>query len=216
MSDRACCIYCGRSLDDPGWTDSREIAQGYHQYCHAGTSQGRHRAEYAALAAAHDAASAEAERLIGSAERTARGAVLLGRGRILREDREMFERQGTRLRLREVELERDVAAARADAAEARIAEQDRLIHDGIYALMGERHAALTRAAAVWEERALAAEAQIAAAREDGARSMAEWSDEPDHDYSFCRRGKGGWLPIPGEQALAAWQAHETEEGRGGD
>ena len=155
----------------------------------------RQQAEYAALAAAHDAAMAEAERRQAAALHLLRdiddSLVALTRG---------YQPTGNAERRNAAYLALCNHVARKAINAAILLGWQR--PEPGYDLAEQLAEALARAEA--------AEAQIAAAREDGARSMAEWSDEPDHDYSFCKRGKGGWLPIPGEQALAAWQAQQTK------
>ena len=130
MSDETCC-YCSDPLTeqyvDPG-TD-------YHAACPPGSPTHRAyntvrilRAQLAALALAHDAAMAEAEREFQRHyDAVVAGALTLS----------------------------DAESARADAAEAALKR-------GVRELQGPRFAALQRAATVWEQRALAAEAQLAA------------------------------------------------------
>ena len=134
------------------------------------------RAQYAALAAAHDAALAEAER----------------------------RENGTICRLIEgydglIDVyitQRDAAVARAESAEA-------ALERGVRELQSERFAALERAASVWERRALAAEAQRAAAREDGARSMATFIAD---DLQWATEGN---VTLHPDRLLAAWQAAQN-------
>ena len=143
MSDRAphTCIYCG--LADGGCY--RDIGtDGFywcHQSCREGINPNRATAEYAALAAAHDASITEYERAIGFCD-------------IAWDE--------------DCKVQRDVYQKALDRADA-------------------------------------AEAQLAQARADGARSMAS--------LIALRQGMRA-LPIYDQ--IAAWQAQQIEEGRGGD
>ena len=121
-------------------------------------------------------------------------------------------------------LRAQIAALEA-AHDAALAEADRYC-DECDRLMDHVLAREAR----WQARAESAEAQLALAREDGARSMAamlkeHWLAGIDCDHETkadrprcaCSRVNFGWYKSVGEAVnrwtehlLAAWQAHETE------
>lgn len=164
MSDRAphTCIYCG--LADGGCY--RDIGtDGFywcHQSCREGINPNRATAEYAAHAAAHDAALAEADREIESGKDLERGVEILIRTARVHEERADVALRQALLELHTMELARAEQVARAESAEA----------------------------------------QLAHARADGARSMVEWLQQFD--------GIAGAELEASDAVLAAWQAHETE------
>ena len=106
---------------------------------------------------------------------------------------------------------------RADAAEAQLADLRRQRDDLVEKNANLRRISDRPAAVYWRERALVAEAQLAAAREDGARAFAAWlAGQADAGpYALCIEGEiyEGWQAAgysEREAMIAAWRVAKTE------